>query len=351
MSYSIGEIRPSDRQSLAAIDKLLTTEGIRLDGNLDYSCAMFDEDMQIIATGSCFGNSLRCLAVSHDHQGEGLMNQIVTHLVNVQMERGNSHLFLYTKCCSAKFFADLGFYEIVRVPNQIVFMENKRHGFADYLQKLQQETQASGLQGEKIAALVMNCNPFTLGHQYLVEKAAAENDLLHLFMVSEDCSFFPYAVRKALIQAGIRHLPNVILHDSGSYMISQATFPSYFQQDNDAVIQSNVAVDLQIFVQIANALKIQRRYVGEEPFSHVTAIYNQMMQQKLPEFAIECIIVPRKTINGEAISASAVRLALREDNWSKLQQWLPESTLAFLKSAAAKPIIEKIKASAQVAHY
>ena len=124
--YGISQIYPTDRYSNDQIDKLLLAEGIRRDGNLDYTCGMYNDDMNIIATGSCFGNTLRCMAVSSAHQGEGLMNAIVSHLISYQYSRGNMHLFLYTKCDSAKFFGDLGFHEIVRIEGRIVFMENRR---------------------------------------------------------------------------------------------------------------------------------------------------------------------------------------------------------------------------------
>ncbi|NBH76456.1 [citrate (pro-3S)-lyase] ligase [Rodentibacter pneumotropicus] len=356
--YSIGKVAFSDQRSLTQLDKLLEREGIRRDPNLDYLCAMFDEDFNIIATGACFGNTLRCLAVSSDHQGEGVMNQIITHLVNVQIDRGHSHLFLYTKCESAKFFHDLGFREIVQIPNQIVFMENKRNGFEDYLTQLKNETAKSAVQNQGIfkekrtAAIVMNANPFTLGHQYLVEKAAGENDIVHLFILSEDCSLFPYSVRKKLIQAGIAHLPNVVLHDSGSYIISQATFPSYFQKSDDAAIKSNVEVDLQIFVRIAQTLGIQCRYVGDEPFSHVTNLYNQTMQQKLPEYGVACIVVTRKETDENVISASAVRQAIKDKNWSEVKKFVPQSTFDFLMSDEAAPIVEKIQQITEdVKHY
>ena len=170
--YYIATIPKDDIRVNRQIDQLLTAEGIRRDAHLDYTCAMFDEDLNAIATGSCFGNTLRCMAVSSVHQGEGLMNQIVSHLMEVQFERANTHLFLYTKCSSAKFFGDLGFYEIARIDEQIVFMENHKTGFSRYLQKLSSEKK----DGTRVAALVMNANPFTSGHQYLVEKAASEND-------------------------------------------------------------------------------------------------------------------------------------------------------------------------------
>lgn len=123
--YSISKIYPNDSYASQQIDNLLHEEGIRRDAHLDYTCGMYDDDMNIIATGSLFGNTLRYMAVSHAHQGEGLMNEIVTHLIETQFERGNTHLFLYTKCSTSKFFGDLGFYAIAQISGQLVFMENR----------------------------------------------------------------------------------------------------------------------------------------------------------------------------------------------------------------------------------
>lgn len=358
--YAISQIYPSDRRANTQINELLLAEGIRRDANLDYTCGMYDEEMNIIATGSCFGNTLRCMAVSNAHQGEGLMNQIVTHLISIQFERGNTHLFLYTKCNSAKFFGDLGFYEIARIDGQIVFMENRKTGFTSYLEKLKKETEQSEVFRQfscndsaktKIAALVMNANPFTLGHQYLVEKAASENDILHLFIVSEDQSLVPFSVRKKLVLEGTAHLKNIIYHESGPYIISNATFPSYFQKDADAVMESHANLDLTIFVRIAQTLGINYRYVGEEPNSQVTGIYNEIMAKKLPENHIACKIIPRKEANGSVISASTVRTALKSGKMELLKTLVPETTLRYFQSEEAAPVIEKIKAAQNVVHH
>lgn len=344
--YTLSQVSPSDKSTLAQIDALLQQEGIRRDGNLDYICAMFDEEYNVIGTGSCFGNTLRCFAVSSAHQGEGLLNQIITHLIEVQCARGNLHLFLYTKVKSAKFFGDLGFYEIARVEDTLVFMENRRDGFGSYLRNLE-KTKTAG----KSAALVMNANPFTLGHQYLVETAAAACDTLHLFVVSEDASLVPFAVRKQLVAAGVAHLPNVVLHDSGPYIISNATFPSYFLKDAEAVIEGHAKLDLAVFTKIAAALNVTARYVGEEPTSQVTGLYNQIMAQQLPKAGIECVIVPRKQAGGKAISASTVRQCLQSGDWAALAQLVPQTTLDYFQSDAAKPVLEKIRQAGNVVHY
>ena len=354
--YTISKIYPSDKRGMQQAEALLIREGIRLDGNLDYTCGMYDDDYNLVATGSCFKNTLRCMAVSSDHQGEGLMNEIVTHLVNVQFERGNTHLFLYTKCTSAKFFGDLGFYEIARIDGELVFMENERSGFQHYLEGLKKETAAFLNDGtadsvENVAAIVMNANPFTRGHRYLVEKAARENDLVHLFAVSEDASLVPYSVRKKLIADGTADLGNVLIHDSGPYIISSATFPSYFQKDEEAVIRGHALLDLTIFSRIAEALGIRRRYVGEEPKSLVTGIYNEIMQTQLPEHGVECIVIPRLTKGPEAISASTVRQALKSGNMEAFKELVPASTYDYFTSPEAAPVLNRIRAAGNVVHY
>ena len=344
--YTLSQVSPTDKTTLAEIDALLQKEGIRRDGNLDYICAMFDEDYHVIGTGSCFGNTLRCFAVSSDHQGEGLLNQIITHLIEVQCARGNLHLFLYTKVKSSKFFGDLGFYEIARVEDTLVFMENRRDGFGAYLRGLE-KTKTEG----RSAALVMNANPFTLGHQYLVETAAAACDTLHLFVVSEDASLVPIAVRKRLVAEGVRHLPNVVLHDSGPYIISNATFPSYFLKDETAVIEGHARLDLAVFTKIAAALNVTARYVGEEPASQVTGLYNQIMKEQLPKAGIDCIIVPRKQARGKAISASTVRQCLQNGDWETLKSLVPAATLEYFRSPEAAPVLARIQKAGNVVHY
>ena len=343
----VSKIYPDDRYAQKQMDKLLQQEGISRDGNLDYSCGIFDEDEQLIATGSCFGNTLRCLAVSKDHQGEGLLNEIISHLMEVQMQRGNFHLFLYTKPQSAKFMGDLGFKEIARVEGFLVFMENRRDGFTKYCEGLKKNAR----EGEKIAGIVMNANPFTNGHKYLVETAAKENDVVHLFVLSEEAGPIPFAVRKKLVQAGVAHLPNVVVHDSGPYIISSATFPSYFLKDGDTVIKTQAELDLQVFGKIAETLGIQRRYVGQEKASHVTALYNSVMLEKLPKLGVQCTEIARLESEGKIISASTVRQAIHDDKLEEIRDFLPPTTYEFFAGPEGAAVCAAIKREKNVIHY
>lgn len=347
MEYYIKEILDYNYEDRIKVDELLQAEGIRRDANLDYTCGMFDSDDKIVATGSCFGNTIRCLAVSSEHQGEGLLNQIVSHLVEVQVRRGNAHLFLYTKCNSAKFLADLGFYEIARVDGQLVFMENRKNGFSEYCRALEKKY----VDGKRIASIVMNANPFTLGHRYLVEKAARGNDVVHLFLLSQEAGPIPFAVRLRLVQEGINDMGNVVLHDSGPYIISSATFPSYFLRDSDEAIRAQAALDLKLFSKIAARLGIQRRYVGEEKSSHVTALYNKIMAQNLPEYGIECCVIPRIKSDGRIISASVVRQAIHDGKLETVIDMLPESTYRYFASDESEDVRKAICREKNVIHY
>lgn len=345
MGDTLTTISPGDVRGQKQVDALLEQEGIRRDGNLDYTCGLFDSSWRLAATGSCFGNTIRCLAVDRDRQGEGLLNQIVSHLMEVQTQRGNTHLFLYTKPQSARFFGDLGFYEIVQAEG-VVFMENRRRGFSDYCAALER-TRREGTS----AAIVMNANPFTLGHLHLVERAAAENNAVHLFVLSEEAGPIPFAVRRRLVREGTAHLSNVICHDSGPYIISGATFPSYFLKDGDTVIRAHAALDLAVFGRIAPCLNLTRRYVGEERTSHVTALYNEEMIRRLPELGIECRVVPRLERDGQPVSASTVRQAIHDGRLEDIRPLVPDAAWDYFTSLEAGAVIAAIQAEQNVIHY
>ncbi len=346
MDYTVCGVSPHEYWAMEEVDALLQQEGIQRDRNLDYTCVIYDDDLHVIATGSCFRNTLRCFATSREYQGEGLLSRVVTHLMEYQAARGNLHLFLYTKPDSAPFFQDLGFHEIARVPDRVVFMENRRNGFPDFLAELSHTRRAGSS-----AAVVMNANPFTLGHQYLAEQASASCDTLHLFIVSEDLSLVPFSVRRRLVEEGTAYLNNVVLHDCGPYIISSATFPSYFLKDETAVIEGQARLDLAVFKRIAEVCGITARWAGEEPASQVTGLYNRIMAEELPKAGIKFCEIPRREADGAPVSASKVRLLLRDGNFEALKDLLPVSTLEFFRSPEAEPVLERIRAAEEVVHY
>ena len=344
---AVSQVYPSDKRTMAKIRALLERVDITLDEHLDYTCAIFDEDGAPIATGSAFGPTLRCFAVDPAHQGEGLLNEIITHLMENRMERGFFHLFVYTKPGSAKFFKDLGFSEIAEVPGFLIFLENRKNGFSGYLNQL-----AAKKRPGQAAAIVMNANPFTLGHRWLVEQAARENDTVHLFLLSENAGPIPAAVRHRLVREGVADLPNVVCHQTGEYLISSATFPGYFLKSEEKILRTQARLDTALFVQIANALDVTVRYAGSEPRSVVTGIYNEVLSEALPAHGIQCRILQRKELpDGQVISASAVRKAIHDGNLEAVADMLPATTLDFFRSPEAAPIIAAIRTETDVVHY
>lgn len=341
MDYELREERIflEDTFEKEALELFLNNEGIRLDKNLDYTLGIYHKD-ELIATGSFFKNTLRCLAVKKEYQGLGIMNKVVSHLMNELYYRGYTSMFLYTKGSAAKSFMDMGFYEIERVDDSLVFMENRSRGIKEYVEKLSLKK----VWGNRIAAIVMNANPFTLGHQSLVEKAALENDVVHVFVVSEEASVTPFFTRYHLVKQGTSHLKNVILHETGDYVISNASFPSYFIKEEESVVELHAKLDLKIFCNyIAPALGIKKRYIGEEPYDEVTRTYNRVMKEELEKQGIQCNIIPRRRESGTAISASKVRQFIREDRLEEIKKLVPITTYNYFKSEDAKALIERIK--------
>ena len=183
-------------------------------------------------------------------------------------------------------------------------------------------------------SIVMNCNPFTLGHQYLIEYAASRVDYLYIFVVEENKSFFPFEDRFELVKKGTAHIPNVVVLPSGNFIISAVTFPGYFYKDNLKETKIDCSNDLNVFAQyIAPALNIKVRFAGEEPLDPVTKQYNEGMKEILPLHGMEFCEIPRKEDSDGigVISASRVRKLLKEGDIEGLSKLVPQTTLDYLK--------------------
>ena len=323
---------------------LLHREGLKADPGLDYLCGIFDQEEELLGCAGCAGNTVRCLAVREDQQGEGLLGQLMAHLLQVQLRRGNRRVFLYTKPETAEKMKSLGFYEVAR-SDRAVFLENQKNGFENYCSGLEK------LPGQSIAAIVMNANPLTLGHLHLVRQAALENDWVHVFLLSQEAGPIPAELRIRLARQELGAISNVVIHETDSYLISSATFPSYFLKDSDQAIREQAELDLQIFKRLAERLEISSRYAGQEPFSHVTACYNQLMAEKLPQAGIRFREIPRLEAAGRVVSASAVRQAIREGRLGEVRDFLPQGVYSYFASPAGEEVCRRIRAEENVIHY
>ncbi|MBQ8507671.1 MAG: [Clostridia bacterium] len=314
--------RPFRGAALERLKAFLKSCGLDYDPAVSFSCALI-EDGEIIASGSLDGQTLKCIAVSPLRQGEDLAARILTELRREAFERGVDHLMLFTKPGNQMMFSSFGFYPVMRT-STCLLMESRKNGLDAFLASMEKPSGTVG-------AIVANCNPFTLGHRYLIESAASQVDALHLFILSEDRSLFPAGARMELAKQGCADLKNVFIHPTGPYMVSSATFPSYFIKDKAKVGEIYCELDARLFGEkIAPALGIAKRFVGSEPIDPVTRFYNETLKAHLPEYGIELIEIPRLCSENEAVSASRVRALMEAGNMEELRKLVPESTLNYI---------------------
>ena len=302
-------------------ENLLSKAGLACDEQLD-STVLVWEGEELIATGSRWGNILKCIAVDDAHRGEDLTATVLTTLRQDAFTEGHSHLFLYTKPGNEFMFSSLFFYPIAKT-GDVLLMENRQNGIGNFLNTL------SAAEGKTVGAAVMNCNPFTKGHRYLIETAAKECDRVYVFVLSEDRSEFSAKDRMEMVKRGVADLSNVTVLPTGPYLISSATFPTYFLKEREKATQIQCLLDIEIFTKYyVPKFGIQKRYVGTEPLSPMTAQYNEALAATLPQKGVLLRQIPRLEQAGTPISASAVRANLHDPE--KLAQWLPETTINYL---------------------
>ncbi len=282
------------------------------------------ENDELIATGSRQDNVLKYIAVDPGHRGQDLTATVLTSLRQDAFHAGHSHLFLYTKPANELMFSSLFFYPIAKT-EQVLLMENKQNGITSFL-----DTFAPATHSGTVGALVMNCNPFTKGHRYLIETAAKECGHVYVFVLSEDKSDFSAKDRMEMVKLGTQDLNNVTVLPTGPYLISSATFPAYFLKDRENATNIQCLLDIEVFAKYyAPKFGIARRYVGTEPLSPLTQQYNQALGTYLPARGIELREIPRLESQGAPVSATSVRNSLHDP--VTLKTLVPDTTYTYLE--------------------
>ena len=329
---------PFRANALNELKEFLARMDLTYDDGIEYTSVIRDSNQRIVACASLQENVIKCVAVDPSLQGEGITATLMTALKREALERGHRHLFLYTKPENAMQFSGIGFHEIVRTDN-VLLMENRRGGFDAWVESVR----CAGANGT-IGAAVMNCNPMTNGHAYLIEQAAAQCDTLYLFIVSEDKSAVPAADRRRIATEATAHLANVHVVQTGRYLISSATFPDYFIKDKSRSGEVWTQLDIAVFCRAAQALGITKRFVGTEPFCPTTNAYNDAMARSLPQADIELIQLPRFEQDGTAISATAVRALIAEGRWQETEKLVPTATWRYISEEENREkILARIK--------
>jgi [citrate (pro-3S)-lyase] ligase len=315
---------------------LIESQSLIFEEGADFTALVEDADGRLAATASLFGNVVRMVAVSPEHRESGLSAVAISSLIEASRAAGISHLFLYAKPDAAFHFASLGFRNIAET-DAVSLLEIGEPGIGAYRRYLA-ENRVNTSDGEKIGAIVANCNPFTLGHRYLIERALDRCDVLYVIVVEANLSCFSFADRFAMVKDGIADLGAsgaLKVIGSGEYAVSAATFPTYFLKDRaeSQISRQQAKLDINLFIRLfVPALGLDARFFGNEPSSPVTAIYNGVMLGALPEAGIEAIEIERKrTPDGGVISASKARDMLTAGDTAELGLYLPESTISYLR--------------------
>ena len=355
---NILELHPTIPRQRRQIETFLQANGLRYD-DVDYYAALVDESSdEMIAGGGLKGCVIKCVAVADGHKGEAVANVIVSHLLAKANEDGYQCVKLYTKPHNRQLFESLSFRLIAEAPNAIL-METGVGGIekwsyelrvtndelrirSDELRiksdELRIKSDELGVRNDElriksvrkpIGAIVMNANPFTLGHRFLVEQSSELVERLYVVVVREDCSMFSYSERKAMVIQGVRDIGNVVVVDGSDYAVSAATFPTYFLKQISDATDTQITLDLDIYRRrIAPALGATIRFFGSEPTDPLTRRYNELMHQQLGEDHVHEI--QRKQQDGSPISASLVRKAMLEGRLWDAIQMVPPTTIPYI---------------------
>ncbi|ONI45577.1 [citrate (pro-3S)-lyase] ligase [Candidatus Epulonipiscium fishelsonii] len=324
MFYNVEDIS-TEREKLE-VEKFLERFQLRYE-EVDDTIILRDNG-KIIATCSKLGNVLKCFAVDEEYQGLGLTNILVSNMTDRLHEQNIFHHFIFTKPESTYLFENLA-YKNIYTTDKVALLETGNQNINKYLKQIC--TKYNIDKEKEYTAIVMNCNPFTLGHRYLIETASQENENVIVFVVEEDKSKFSFKDRIELVKKGTADLSNVNVIPAGKYIISMATFPSYFLKKEDDILKVYTELDCNIFGKyFAREMGITKRYMGNEPTCKVTSIYNFSMAKVLPKYGLEIKVIERKQIGNEVISASRVRDLLEKREFDQIKEIVPKTTYDFL---------------------
>lgn len=332
--FEIRQIPLSLSSNRRRVEKFLLSQGLRMEP-FDTYFGIFDTEEEMIGGGGLRGRVIKGVALTEKARNGSLTNSLISRLREEAAGCGFLSTFIFTKPEYRDLFESLAYYTVGVAP-EAVLLESDPRGISGYCRNLE-KLRRPGVNG----VIVMNCNPLTLGHRYLIEKASEQVDNLYIIPVKENASEFSEAERNHMLASVTDKVPGAILCPGSDYIISSATFPTYFLKDLSHASTTQIALDLNIFGKhIAPALGATVRFAGSEPTDLLTAEYNRGMTQILPQYGIEFREISRLEREGRAISASEVRRLISEMHFGEAvglidQASLP-AVLARLACAALK---------------
>ncbi|MBD5204701.1 MAG: GNAT family N-acetyltransferase [Bacteroidales bacterium] len=305
--------------------------GLELDPELEYLVGVYDSDDRLVGCGGLQGHTIKCLALSEELRGQNVASTLVSHLYSIARDAGAPFVTVFTKPENKEMFRSLGFHLIGEAP-KAVMMQSSRKGLDDYVAHLR-----SLPRGRRNGVIVMNANPLTAGHLFLIRSAAAECDCLTVIPVADNpMTLYSYSTRRSILLKACSSLPNVTVAEGSEYAISASTFPSYFIKKKSDTSLTHITLDLNIFARhIAPALDASVRFVGSEPSDELTAFYNKCMHSILPESGVEVKEFSRLECDDVPVSASNVRRLTEEGRLDEALKIVAPDTVPYLLARAA----------------
>lgn len=328
VEISIRKLNLNYDDEKVALLSLLQTEQLHFEDDIESAYGIFDEDQTLRGCGCASGNLLKCFAIDPVLRGENALGRLISSLVAERFALGHDRLFVITRPNNEAVFNNCGLFTTAKTES-LVLLENTRDGAASYARTFYMPSD----ENKRVGAIVMNANPFTLGHRYLVECARKACDILHVFVVQEDRSLFSTEQRYRMVKDGTMDIDNVRVHYGGVYMISAITFPTYFLKENEDAAALQSELDITLFAtRIAPELSISVRFAGNEPNDLVTARYNDAMRNLLPRYGIEFCEIERLEKNSTIVSASHVRKLLdNPEAINEVASYLPATTVEIIQ--------------------
>lgn len=305
------------------LDIFLKEHDLVYSNDIDY-CVVIKVNKRIIASAAKNKNVFKFIAIDSDYQAENLLSKLITNLIEQSYVEGHYNYFVYTKIKYHNHFEDLGFCMLVNYKDVGLFEYNCKVS-TDYYESIKVEYNINKING----AIIMNCNPITNGHLYLISEASNQVDQLFIFVVEEDLSMFSFKERFELVKNAVYDLPNVVVLRGGPYIITRATFPTYFIKKIDEQIEYYTNIDILLFKKIMFLLNIKYRFVGDEPLDDLTDYYNNTMKE---HFGNNLVIFNRLKFENYFISASYVRKLYKNNDLKEIKKIVPQSTYEFLKN-------------------
>lgn len=175
-------------------------------------------------------------------------------------------------------------------------------------------------------AVVLNANPCTLGHLYLIKEALKHVDFLYVFLVEESKGNIPFLERESMLKEALKYNDRVKVIRGGNIMTSRKIFPEYFNRTSQPSKISLVLTHRCFGQVVKKVLGVTYRFFGTEPDDPLTRALNESACEILPKYGIKPIFIKRMSIGDKFVSAKNVRTLLANRQYPELARLVPLST-------------------------